>query len=929
MAVAGVRSRPEEAYFGATGRPNVLNKAFDQGKKWLSRLLRRLLLRSTCYGTRDVGVTDVADPVVPSPSCEATLTETAPPSPERPAGGGVPNTLDWPDDYQATLDRKDDGDEIDLKGDGQGSAPSKRREEGQKPEPRPPRSIPGRRNDPTRTKPGVDGESGGNPTRPKSRLRPELICRMPPGSLQWDVILSTDGESRIAAVKQNDEPLRLGNGGWLLRSFAGRLSIDLEGLPIPVSLFDKSPLIFKLKNNWTGDGRKVPRLTKGHFIVIAPVEWCRWGHVPVEPDGCSDSAFMAHYFFRDGSESIEQLGGFSGHEIESGAPGFELIGKHVFDDSEEGELFVGTAPRLSHASQVVWARVGEEETRGWKGINFKPSERALAEVLHGRQGRFFVRVYDEQGAMLDGGQFRYLRGLREIRMNGEPYSEDTLLLPSATGHPPTTVRFIGAAGAPVHATLPPGAVAVEDGTGGLIAKPHPGADEISSALEADGGRVDIALRLPRIWWRMERVGAESDGEWRSTPFQMTRHEFRELADSNAALRLRSPKRITSALVGFGGETGRKYATKDDKVVLPLDHFVDYSQIDHRLTEDALFNVRFDQSNDRRGREPLTLIRIPADPPPVIVSLTCEPGAVAGGEKSILSWVTRNAEDVCAAIDPDVGAVEPFGVLAITPLETTTYTLRLTVRGLEDVTRRATVRVSREQSRVVGKGLSPEERRHRTRSRAWFLQVHYRWETVGGHLTLQEALGDTLQHRLVASSRIRYLKRLVQTFSDNRDKVDEVISTCLANWRLDRLSVMDRGILRMGTTEILFIPDLPGRVAIQESVRLAERYGGSESPRFVNGVLDAVYRSAQANTRATSEAIPSPLVRPPPASVEKPVAKVLRAGGGWREGRGFSRRELRAVGLTAIESVRRSLGIDKRRRSEHPANIETLRRLTDV
>ncbi len=113
------------------------------------------------------------------------------------------------------------------------------------------------------------------------------------------------------------------------------------------------------------------------------------------------------------------------------------------------------------------------------------------------------------------------------------------------------------------------------------------------------------------------------------------------------------------------------------------------------------------------------------------------------------------------------------------------------------------------------------------------------------MTLREALAETLEQRLVAPGRIGYLERLVGAFGDNRDRVEGAISACLDNWRLDRLSVMDRGILRLGATEILFLPDLPGRVAIQESVRLAERYGGNESPRFVNGVLDAVYRAAQA------------------------------------------------------------------------------------
>lgn len=97
---------------------------------------------------------------------------------------------------------------------------------------------------------------------------------------------------------------------------------------------------------------------------------------------------------------------------------------------------------------------------------------------------------------------------------------------------------------------------------------------------------------------------------------------------------------------------------------------------------------------------------------------------------------------------------------------------------------------------------------------------------------------------MAPGRVRYLRRLVQAFAENRNRVEELIAACMDNWRLDRLSVMDRGILRLGATEILCLTDLPGKVAIQEAVRLAERYGGKESPRFVNGVLDAVYHTAR-------------------------------------------------------------------------------------
>ena len=281
----------------------MLRRVFAKGREWMRRLLCRVLFPS--HSTDNEGVTESAEPPAP------------PESP--PAIGNSPSRAS-PNDGGSTPDGKSDADGHDRKTDGESSAPSKRRKEGKGPELRPPRSIPGRRNGPTQTKAVIENESGGTRVRhPPSKPRPELICRRPRGS--WEVLLSADGESRIAAVKQNGAPLSLGNEGWLLTSFAGRLSIDFEqSPPIDVSLFDKSPLIFKLNKDWTGDGRKITRLTKGHFIVVAPVEWVRSGHMPVEPEGCSDSAFMAHYFFRDGSESTEEPGGFSGREIDSSAP---------------------------------------------------------------------------------------------------------------------------------------------------------------------------------------------------------------------------------------------------------------------------------------------------------------------------------------------------------------------------------------------------------------------------------------------------------------------------------------------------------------------------------------------------------------------------------------------------------------------------------
>ena len=73
------------------------------------------------------------------------------------------------------------------------------------------------------------------------------------------------------------------------------------------------------------------------------------------------------------------------------------------------------------------------------------------------------------------------------------------------------------------------------------------------------------------------------------------------------------------------------------------------------------------------------------------------------------------------------------------------------------------------------------------------------------------------------------------------EIDRALAGALDNWSLERLSSIDRGVLRIGAAELLFDDEIPPKVAIQEAIRLAEAYGGNDSPRFVNGVLDALFK----------------------------------------------------------------------------------------
>ncbi len=85
----------------------------------------------------------------------------------------------------------------------------------------------------------------------------------------------------------------------------------------------------------------------------------------------------------------------------------------------------------------------------------------------------------------------------------------------------------------------------------------------------------------------------------------------------------------------------------------------------------------------------------------------------------------------------------------------------------------------------------------------------------------------------------YTLRLLTTIMEQSEGIDGAIRGSAKNWRLERISVADRNILRIAVCEIMFIDDLPSQVAINEAVEIAKRYGGDESPAFINGILDAV------------------------------------------------------------------------------------------
>lgn len=128
---------------------------------------------------------------------------------------------------------------------------------------------------------------------------------------------------------------------------------------------------------------------------------------------------------------------------------------------------------------------------------------------------------------------------------------------------------------------------------------------------------------------------------------------------------------------------------------------------------------------------------------------------------------------------------------------------------------------------------------RSRAREVALQILYE-DDLNPTRNLKMA-DDFLCRRLRPDEKlIEFARSLVSGVRRNRPKLDELLTARAENWSLARMAVTDRNILRLAGYEILF-GDTPGQVAINEAVELAKRYGGRQSPQFVNGVLDRLLK----------------------------------------------------------------------------------------
>ena len=129
---------------------------------------------------------------------------------------------------------------------------------------------------------------------------------------------------------------------------------------------------------------------------------------------------------------------------------------------------------------------------------------------------------------------------------------------------------------------------------------------------------------------------------------------------------------------------------------------------------------------------------------------------------------------------------------------------------------------------------------RSRAREVALQVLYE---IDRNPHVPEGLDERfVRERLRGADLRQFASDIIAGVRTKREQLDRLVLEIAQNWSLSRMTPIDRSILRLATFEILFRDDIPPKVAVDEAIELAKRYGTADSPRFVNGILDRILTS---------------------------------------------------------------------------------------
>ena len=129
-------------------------------------------------------------------------------------------------------------------------------------------------------------------------------------------------------------------------------------------------------------------------------------------------------------------------------------------------------------------------------------------------------------------------------------------------------------------------------------------------------------------------------------------------------------------------------------------------------------------------------------------------------------------------------------------------------------------------------------RRNARKLAFYLLFQYDFADAADYEEVKNTFLTLNEEEMTDNDRNYVIEKTDGTMA-NIDRIDEIIGNYAIGWSVDRLSKVDKAILRLAVYEIKFAPDVPDGVAVNEAVELAKEYGEDKSPAFINGVLNSI------------------------------------------------------------------------------------------
>lgn len=126
---------------------------------------------------------------------------------------------------------------------------------------------------------------------------------------------------------------------------------------------------------------------------------------------------------------------------------------------------------------------------------------------------------------------------------------------------------------------------------------------------------------------------------------------------------------------------------------------------------------------------------------------------------------------------------------------------------------------------------------RRKARELALQILFQYDVTKGECCIDDFFTDKNIDKNVKEFAIRLKDEVLAHLSE----IDALIKKVAKGWTLERMAIVDRNILRAAICEMLYLPDIPPKVAINEAIEIAKRYGSEESGQFVNGILDKIFK----------------------------------------------------------------------------------------